>query len=188
MRGKYERTDATRRLQSEQARNRPKVPIEDRFWSKVRKGSNDECWLWGGACERSGYGKVYAGRSASGALAFIKTHRLSWELANGRALGPGENVLHSCDNPPCVNPTHLRVGSHAENARDRETRTRGRDVRGEASAVAKLTENQVREIIKELGKVPRRSQTAIGRQFGISQPQVSKIMLRQAWAHLWEEE
>lgn len=95
-------------------------------------------------------------------------------------------MLHSCDNPPCVNPAHLRLGDAEDNANDREGRNRGRDSRGEKSGKAKLTEDQVRQIVVELQRLPRRSQAAIAADFGIKQAQVSRIMLRKAWPHLWE--
>ncbi len=120
---------------------------------------------------------------------FVKAHRLSWEIANGRPVPLGLNVLHSCDNPPCVNPAHLRVGSRADNAQDRADRTRGKEhrQRGEGNDNAKLTEAQVRAILVELQRLPRRSQASIAADFGIKQAQVSRIMLRQSWAHLWDE-
>lgn len=98
------------------------------------------------------------------------------------------DVLHHCDNPPCVNPSHLYVGTHANNAADRAERHRGKEhrQRGEANDNAKLTEADVRAIIVELQRIPRRSQIAIAEQFGIKQPQVSRIMRRENWAHLWE--
>jgi hypothetical protein len=100
------------------------------------------------------------------------------------------SVLHHCDNPPCVNPAHLYLGGYSENARDRSARRRGRENRpenrGEQSPRAKLTEAQVRAIVVELQRLPRRSQASIAADFGIKQAQVSRIMRREAWAHLWE--
>lgn len=162
------------------------MTLEERFWSKVDKSG--ECWTWTGAKEVAGYGKLYAGRNERGVSQFRKAHRLSWELANGCPVPEGRQVLHSCDNPPCVNPAHLRVGTSGDNAADRADRKRGKEhrQRGESNDNAKLTEQQVRQVIAELQRIPRRSQSDIGRQFGIKQAQVSRIMLRQTWTHLWE--
>lgn len=189
MRGKYERTEATRRLQSEKAQNRPTEPISGRFWAKVAKGTPDECWLWTGACEKAGYGKIYTGRNEKGVSQFMKTHRLSWELANGRSLTSEEKIRHACDTPPCVNPNHLLIGSTADNNRDRADRKRGKEhrQRGENNDNAKLTDEKVLAIIEELKALPRRSQSDIARQFGISQPQISRIEHRVSWSHLWTE-
>jgi hypothetical protein len=118
-----------------------------------------------------------------------KAHRISWEIAHGEPVPAGRAVLHHCDVRNCVNPSHLYIGGHAENARDRADRRRGKEYRqrGEANDNAKLTEAQVRQIIMELQRLPRRSQLSIAEQFGIKQPQVSRIMRRVSWAHLWDE-
>jgi hypothetical protein len=164
-------------------------PLAERFWDKVDKRGEDECWLWTGAFYVQGYGKLYAGRNAKGSTIFYRAHRVSWELANGRSAPDGLYVLHSCDNPPCVNPQHLRVGTGTENIGDRTDRKRGKEhrQRGESNDNAKLTEEQVRQIIAELQRLPRRSQASIAAQFGIKQPQVSRIMRRENWGHLWDE-
>lgn len=120
---------------------------------------------------------------------WIRAHRLSWEIAHGEPVPAGRDVLHHCNNPPCCNPAHLYVGSTQDNAHDRADRKRGKEHRqqGEANDNAKLTEADVRMIIKELQRLPRRSQASIAAQFGVKQQQISRIMRRQSWAHLWDE-
>jgi len=166
----------------------PKHPSE-RFWDKVGNLGSDVCWPWRGAVDAYGYGFLYAGPCYHTGARWVKAHRLSWEMHNDRELEPGEYVLHHCDNPPCVNPAHLYVGTKKDNAQDRTDRKRGKEnrQRGENNDNAKLSEKQVRDIITELKKLPRRSQTDIAAQFGIGQAHVSRIMLRQTWAHLWDE-
>lgn len=84
---------------------------EDRFWEKVQKGAG--CWIWTATLVK-GYGSFRRGRpSRTKAYA----HRVSWEYANG-PIPTGLYVLHSCDNPPCVNPDHLWLGTHTDNMRD----------------------------------------------------------------------
>lgn len=93
-------------------------PIQ-KFWSLVDKAAGDEaCWLWTAGKDRAGYGRFrYNGASHY-------AHRLAFYFANGRRAK--KCVLHSCDNPQCVNPKHLREGTAKDNAEDREKRGRGR--------------------------------------------------------------
>ena len=164
------------------------LPFPDRFWAKVIR-ADGQCWLWTGAKERNGYGKVVVGRTATGSPRTAKAHRVSWELSNGVPIPDATDVLHSCDVRLCVNPAHLRLGNDANNAADRAARHRGKEhrQRGESNDNAKLTEAMVRQIIAELQRLPRRSQAAIAADFGVKQPQISRIMLRQNWAHIWDE-
>lgn len=83
-----------------------------RFWSKVDTQSQDECWLWTGLRNRKGYGKFHIGGSYEVAT------RVMLALQRGRALSSQELACHHCDTPPCVNPSHLFVGSHQDNMVD----------------------------------------------------------------------
>jgi hypothetical protein len=97
----------------------------------------DACWPWSGYIGDKRYGRLmYKGR-------LLLAHRETWQIANERKLSPAEIVRHSCDNPPCVNPTHLLVGSAADNSRDMVER--GRSAFGERSGSAILTTQQVME-------------------------------------------
>jgi hypothetical protein len=164
----------------------PAVHPSERFWGKVQVGSAIECWEWRGARYRNGYGFLFAGPLYPTRARFVKAHRLSWEIANGE-VPEGLCVLHHCDNPSCVNPAHLYVGTRRDNARDRAVRKRGKEQRqrGEQNDNSKLVEADVREIIAALER--GETQISVAAQFGIKQPQVSRIARRVSWAHLWDE-
>lgn len=88
--------------------------LKDRFWEKVQVRGESDCWEWTAATNEHGYGVIRPPGQRTGSN--WKAHRVSLMLAGHDV--EGHNVLHSCDNPPCVNPAHLRLGSLKENVRD----------------------------------------------------------------------
>ena len=95
---------------------------QERFWAKVNKGTDAECWEWNASRNSFGYGQLtIVGPNGKRPRT---THRLSWELHVG-PIPEGMCILHRCDNPPCVNPAHLFIGTKADNYRD--MRAKGRD-------------------------------------------------------------
>lgn len=166
------------------ARYGPKPrPVEERFWEHVVPGREDECWEWQGAL-RGGYGYITLTRTPR---TWILAHRLSWEIHNG-PIPDGLVICHHCDNPVCVNPVHLFIGTRKDNNADRAAKGRGRENRqtGSNNTNAKLSEDDVRAIIAVL-RSGRFTQGEIGAMFGISQPTVSAISRRVRWAYLWDE-
>jgi hypothetical protein len=137
------------------------------FFAKVRK--TDGCWEWTGAKDSRGYGRLSIGNKAYAA------HRVSLMIA-GR--NPGDlHACHRCDNPVCVNPDHLFLGTNADNMAD--CVIKGRSNRGVVNKMAKLTDDDIREIRSAVGTL-----RAIGKQFGISCTQAFRIRNRQHWKHV----
>lgn len=165
--------------------NNPPTDVETRFWSKVNKTSG--CWEWTGKqWNKTWYGVFWLNGRNHGA------HRIAYELSVG-PIPPGLCVLHICDNPLCVRPDHLRLGTHAENRADCVAKGRQAKgatywaisqpeklARGERHWGAKLTEEQVRDIRARTDM----SGAAIAREYGISRTTVYDIRNRRIWTHI----
>lgn len=153
--------------------------LEERFWAKVEP-TDDGCWLWTGSRFPAGYGRLRS-------LAERYAHRCAWMIFNG-PIPDGLHVLHHCDNPPCVRPDHLWLGTPLDNMRDRDAKGRGRHdgpikpLRGSENGNARLNETSVLEIIRlaEAGV----KHTEIARSFGVHPTTVDLIAAGRRWAHL----
>lgn len=155
-------------------RVRSSKPLADRFWAKVDQRGPDECWPWTGFVNNDGYGtcRPGGGREARGA------HRISWEIHNG-PQPPGYCVCHHCDNPPCVNPAHLFLGTIGDNNADRAAKGRTVAPRGERHWGAKVTPPIVLEIRAAVGR-----HTDIAARYGLSAVTVGQIRARETWRHI----
>lgn len=156
-------------------RRRTPAEFAEYFWSLVDK-SEGGCWEWRGIRHKKGYGEI----CVSGRHHKKKAHRVSWELASG-PVPPGIHVLHRCDNPPCVRPDHLFLGTNHANVLD--AAEKGRRCHGEATWTAKLDAGRVREIRR--GYLSGALNTVeIARLYGISTRQASAIVRRESWKHV----
>lgn len=149
------------------AKSAPLRALGDRFWEKVELTPG--CWLWTGYRDRRGYGTITVDRKVT------RAHRLSYEMAVG-AVPDGQWVLHTCDNPSCVRPDHLFLGTHADNMADasRKGRMPGGHLAGQDHPHAKLTNAQAAEIRALCASGAKRVHLA--RLYGVSRDAIQKIV------------
>jgi hypothetical protein len=142
--------------------------IRNHFWSKASIRSPEECWPWIGGTnpQRRNYGRFYIHRED------FRAHRVAYVLHYGH--DPGElDVCHHCDNPICVNPHHLFIGTRADNHRDM-------DAKGRRYLYRKLSPDQVAEIRARY--VPRVvSMATLAREYGVSPMAIHKIISGKTW-------
>lgn len=148
------------------------------FWKRVDKKTDNQCWNWL-AYKTNGYGIFYYPHyQAQGAS------RVSWYLHYGVIEGRLE-VCHHCDNPSCVNPKHLFLGTHKDNAHDMVIKGRARNkvFKGENNGNSKLTWDEVREIRKiwEESEIKWGLQSFLSRKFKVDRNIIAWIIKRKTW-------
>ena len=158
--------------------NKTKIPWCDRFWAKVESTNN--CWLWKAGCFTNGYGQFRIGNKK------LKAHRVMFLLLKGN-IPHGMIVRHTCDNPKCVNPNHLLLGTYKDNAYDRDSKNRGikgrkihKDQAGEKNPAAKLN---VEKVSKIRFMWPDHSYRKLSKLFKISASQVANIVKGRSWQY-----
>lgn len=145
-------------------------------WSVQR--DEESCWDWVGFAHPKGYGHL----TVKGKL--FKSHRASYEAYNG-PIPEGLQVLHQCDNPGCVNPNHLFLGTHLDNMKDKAKKMRAPAMVGELNPYHLLSEADVREILR-LRRMGERG-VDVAKQFNVSQCTVSAIVTGRNWSHISTE-
>ena len=162
-----------------------KRDISLRFWEKVDQRDPDDCWVWIGSKTPLGYGHISKDNKT------IYSHRLSWILHFGE-IPDGLFVLHQCDNPSCINPAHLFLGTQLDNVHDRDQKGRGNwnynnranPRRGENHCSSKLTNEivwEAREAIKSGDKFALKK---MAQRYGVSYTTIWKAARGYRWGHL----
>jgi len=150
-----------------------------RFWKKVQKLGKEECWLWLAGVDENGYGafsRDYVTKEGRKKKQ-ISASRFSWELHTGTMPPPDIFVCHTCDNPPCVNPNHLFLGSTQDNTQDMVNKNR--QSKCEDHGMAILTETDV-HFIRE----SKLGHSELSRQLGISISSIFSIRKGISWTNL----
>lgn len=162
-----------------------RAKVQERFERRVNK--TETCWLWTGGKTIPGYGLVGLNGKR------VYAHRLAYFLYKGEIpfnINPKDSsIMHSCDNPSCVNPSHLFLGTHQDNMRDMWNKKRG--VRGSKSGAARLTETQVLEIRAKYKpsttgyKYPNGYSTnRLAKEYGVAQATIQHIVGNLTWKHI----
>lgn len=138
------------------------------FWNKVDKKSDDECWEWLGTKPGGAYGAITIERVS------YKAHRVSWVLHNGE-IPEGLLVCHTCDNPGCVNPTHLFLGTQKDNLEDMDKKGRRKYYNNETHPLCKLTDEEVREI-RKLYEDTTMTHEDLGIKFGVTRSYIHEVL------------
>lgn len=179
-----------------------KPTVEERFWSKVNKAGPipehrpelGPCWVWTAYCDKKGYGGFCVGQSK-----MKRAHRVSWKMHFGELPVDKPHVLHHCDNPSCVNPSHLWAGTNADNNADMMAKKRGVFLRGDQHGArlhpeshahgsehhsAKLTEADIPEVRRRRREGEPLS--SIARSFGVHECTINDAVKGRTWKHVKE--
>lgn len=144
--------------------------VRERFWSKIRRGADNECWPWTASKTRHGYGHFGVGQKG------WRANRVALLLTTG-PIAADLHALHTCDNRACCNPNHLFAGTVQQNNAQRDAQLKC--TKGEKHHTAKLKEPQVLEIMRATGR-----HSDIARRYGVYPTTIWKIKEGITWKHL----
>jgi hypothetical protein len=158
------------------AGKRSPATLAERFWRQVEKKDNDSCWPWIGSKNVKGYGNIGQGGKGGN---FLLAHRVSYMLNKGE-IPNGLFVMHMCDNPNCVNPAHLMLGTPKENTQDALRKNRLKTVfkNGEQNKMSKLTDEQAKYIKNH----PEERGVDLAKLFNVSPQTICGIRKGRRWS------
>jgi len=148
--------------------------LQERFWNNITPADENTCWKWKGNINSNGYGRISIKKK------HIYAHRASWIIHFG-CIPKGLHVLHHCDNPSCVNPDHLFIGTNLDNIKDK-VKKRRQSV-GEERPASKLNNDLVRRI-RYLFHEKGYSNKELSKLFGVSRSQISDVSHYKSWRHV----
>lgn len=148
--------------------------VRENFFRHVDK--TDTCWLWTGCLFSNGYGRVRIGRNRT-----VVAHRLSWELTHG-PIPNGLCACHRCDVRACVNPSHIFLGTDADNVRDCINKNRRAYFRGSTHPMAKLMETDVIDI--RAARKDGTALSALAKKYNVTPQAISLAANGKSWGHL----
>lgn len=151
-----------------------KLPLEQRFWSRIAKRETG-CWEWTGSRHDRGYGQMYNCEVGGGSRKEF-THRVAWRLTHGD-IPAGAHVLHRCDNRLCCNADHLFIGTNDDNIRDKMAKSR--QSRGHTHPRTKLSESDIPAIRRD-----PRNLCQLGRHYGVSAATIRDVKIGKTWRHV----
>lgn len=150
-----------------------RLSYAERFWLNVRK--SEGCWNWQGSRDKDGYGVF---RGEQNGILYKKAHRFSYALNKGDVPALMQ-IMHSCDNPSCVNPEHLLLGTGAENQADKWAKGRGNVPFGQEHRWSVLTEEQAKAILDD-----PRPYAVISSEYNVAPSTIGSLKQRVSWPHL----
>lgn len=159
----------------------PTMPVAERIKLNVTVRPFSGCWEWKGS-KKNGYGHTIIGSRTNGTRKTVPAHRLSYETFVG-LIPEGMEVCHKCDNPCCVNPDHLFVGTRQDNIDDREVKGRNRPQKGSRNGMAKLTEATVMTARFERHQHGT-SYQKLADKYGVSKRTMQNAVKGRTWTHI----
>ena len=156
--------------------------VQQRLMRHAEYNESSGCWEWLGS-KRNGYGRMIIGSRTDGTRKSVSAHGISYELTYGE-IPIGMEVCHKCDNPSCVNPSHLFLGTRQDNIDDRERKGRNNPPKGEKNAKAKLTEKDVLDIRKK--RAAGKSFGKLAKEYGVCKKTIQNAVSGKSWGFLPE--